>query len=119
MKIIRYYVALLLFIVLFFVFLWYQDIDTMSMPLMVITCFLLVIYVIILSLVGEGKQVDERENHHRYIANRSSLIAGTIIISLGILYQLFNHQLDYWLLASLAVINITKISSFLYLEHRK
>lgn len=119
MKIIRYYLALLLFIVIFSIFLWYQNLNTMTMSMMVISCFLLAIYVITLSLVGEGKQVDERENHHRYIANRGALLAGTSIISLGILYQLFNHQLDYWLLASLVVINIVKISSFLYLEYKK
>ncbi|QQS60319.1 hypothetical protein IPN41_04390 [Candidatus Falkowbacteria bacterium] len=119
MKIIRYYFALLLFIVLFFVFLWYQNLNTMTMPMMIISCFLLVFYVITLSLVGEGKQTDERESHHRYIANRGALLAGTIVISLGILYQLFNHQLDYWLLASLVVINLVKISSFLYLEYKK
>lgn len=119
MKIIRYYFALLLCIVLFFVFLWYQNLNTMTMSMMVISCFLLAFYVIALSLIGEGKQTDERERHHRYVANRSGLLAGTIIISLGIIYQLFNHQLDYWLLASLVGINVVKISSFLYLEYKK
>lgn len=79
----------------------------------------LILYVVALSLVGEGKTEDEREAAHRYFSNRAALIAGSAILSLGILYQLFTHQLDYWLLAGLIAVNLTKIISLIYLNYRK
>lgn len=54
------------------------------------------------------------------LANRAALISGTIVLSLGVLYQLFiSHQLDYWLLLALMGINLSKIVSLIYLNYRK
>jgi putative flippase GtrA len=80
---------------------------------------LLVLYVVGMSLAGEGKTEDEREQMHRWYANRAALIAGTIILSVAILYQLFTHNLDYWLLVALIGINLTKIVSLIFLNYKK
>ena len=79
----------------------------------------LILYLIGLSVVGEGKLGDEREISHRYLSNRAALIAGSVILSLGIIYQLFTHQLDYWLLVGLIAVNLTKIISLVFLNYRK
>lgn len=92
--------------------------SSMSMQAMVSVSIFLVIYVIGVSLVGEGKTQDEREKMHRYSANRFALIIGTVILSAGIIYQLFNHNLDYWLIYGLIGINLSKIGNLIY-QHYK
>jgi len=89
------------------------------MQQMVSVSAFLVLYVIGLSLAGEGKTVDEREVAHRYFSNRAALIAGTVILSIGILWQLFSHTMDYWLLASLVIINLVKIIGLIYSNYKK
>ena len=118
MKIIVYYLLLLIFIALLTGFLIQGDASHMSMQKMLSVSALLAVYVVAMSLVGEGKTEDERGLHHRYLANRAGLVAGTIFLSVGILYQLFAHELDYWLLAGLIAINLVKIVSLIYSNHK-
>lgn len=122
MKLILYYLSLLLFLAVFTGFLISQNQAqaTMGMTTMLGIGVALGLYVVAMSLVGEGPQEDERETHHRRLANRTALITGTIILSAGVIYQLFiNHQLDYWLLLGLMGINLSKIISLIYLNYRK
>lgn len=119
MKIIIYYILLLVFITLFSGFLVQGKSDSMSTPQMVSVSLLLGLYTVGMSLVGEGKSRDEREISHRYIATRGGFIAGTIVLSIGILYQLFTHNLDPWLLAGLIAINLVKTIILIYLNYRK
>lgn len=120
MKNILYYLLLLIFIALLSGFLIFGRMDAMSMPQMLGVSAFLVLYTVAMSLVGEGVKQDEREILHRNLANRAGLVAGLIILSLGALCQLFiNHKIDYWLLAGLIVINLTKIVSLIYLENKK
>ena len=118
MKITIYYILLLILIALITGFLIQGRGDSMSMPQMITVSVFLGIYVVAMSLVGEGQVVDERESQHRYTSNRLGLIAGTIILSAGILAQLFTHSLDYWLLAGLIAINLVKIVSLIYSNYR-
>lgn len=119
MKIITYYSSLLILLVLLTGFVMRNGAEDMSMPQMISFCLLLAIYVIGVSIIGYGKAIDERETYHRYLANRFAMTIGTIILSAGILFQLFNHQLDLWLLAGLIGINLAKIGGLIYLDHRK
>ncbi len=122
MKLILYYQSLLLFlaIVTGYLISQTQSTEAMKMPAMVSIGVALAIYVVAMSLVGEGPKEDEREAHHRMIANRAAMIAGSVILSLGVLYQVFiSHQLDYWLLVALMGINLSKIVSLIYLNYRK
>ncbi len=109
-----YYLFLLIFIGLLADFLIQPHPSGMSMPTMLSVSVLLGVYVVLMSLVGEGKTIDEREMAHRYFSNRASLVAGTIVLSIGVLYQLFTHNLDYWLLAGLITINLVRIVSLIY-----
>lgn len=119
MKIIVYYFILLVLIGLIAGFLWQGDSNSMSMGQMISISVFLGGYAVAMSLVGEGKVADERDLQHRYTSNRLALIAGTIVISAGILFQLFNHKLDYWLLAGLIAINLIKIVSLIYSHFRQ
>lgn len=119
MKIIVYYIILLIFIAVLSGFLVTGSPNTMNMPQILSVSALLALYVITMSFVGEGNPTDERELHHRYLANRAGLVAGTIALSIGILYQLFTHHLDYWLLAGLIIINLSKIISLIYLNYKR
>ncbi len=117
MKNIIYYSLLFVFAILLGVFLR-SHLNTMNTSEMVGISLLIGLYVIALSFIGEGKTTDERESSHRYISNRTALIAGTVVLSIGILYQLFSHKLDLWLLVSLIAINVVKIIAFLYAHYK-
>jgi uncharacterized membrane protein len=122
MKIITYYILLLVLIILVasFLLLGQNDTASMSMVKLATICVLLGVYVVGMSVVGEGKAKDEREINHRFIANRLGLLAGTLVLSAGLLYQLFvTHQLDYWLLAGLISINLIKLLSLIYLHFKR
>ena len=120
MKIIIYYLLLLVFIALIGGFLLSGNAGAMGMTQMLGISAGLVLYTIAISLVGENSPADEREVLHRNLSNRAGLIAGTIIFSIGLIYQLFvTHRLDYWLLTGLIVINLAKIVSLIYLNYKK
>ena len=119
MKITKYYSLLLILLCLITGFLLQSDAETMSMPQMLSVSVFLGIYVVTLSLIGEGKTTDERDLLHRYASNRIAYIAGVVTLSIGILVQLFNHTLDYWLLGTLIVMNSIKIISRIYCYYKK
>lgn len=119
MKITKYYIFLFLLLCLIAGFLIQNNADTMSMPQMISISIFLGIYVVGLSLIGEGKVSDERDLHHRYASNRIAYIAGATTVSIGVLVQLFNHTVDYWLLGTLIVMNAVKIVSLIYCYYRK
>lgn len=120
MKTLLYYLFLLVFIALISGYLIMGRPEAMGMGQMLGIGAALVLYTIAMAFVGEGINQDEREVFHRNTANRAGLIAGSIIFSLGIIYQLFiTHALDWWLLAGLIAINFTKIVSLIYLNYKK
>lgn len=94
--------------------------QTMTMPQMLGVSVLLGLYLIGLAFAGEGKTEDERAVAHRYFANRAALVAGTAVLCLGVLYQLFSaHAVDVWLLSGLFTINLVKLVSLIYSHYRK
>lgn len=120
MKIIVYYLLLLILIALTGGYLLSESAETMSMPAMLSVSAVLVVYVVAISLVGETNNADERDVLHRNISNRAALITGTVFFSAALIFQmLVLHKLDWWLLAGLIVINLTKIISLIYLNYKK
>ena len=120
MKTIIYYVFLLVFIALIAGALIVGHPTAMGMHQMLGLSAALILYTIGMSFVGEGKNQDERQVLHKNLSNRVGLLAGTIIFSLGILYQLLaKHSVDYWLLAGLVAINLTKLISLIFLDINK
>ncbi len=122
MKIILYYLFLLVAIGLIagYTISETRPEATMGMKETASICGALVIYTVALSLVGEGKLVDEREQSHRYTANRIALVVGISIMTLGIIVRLFvSHTIDYGLLIALMGVNLTKIISLIWLNYKK
>jgi hypothetical protein len=120
MKTIIYYLLLLIFVALIAGYLISGQASAMGMSQMIGVSAALVLYTIAISLVGEGPKTDEREVLHRNLSNRAGLVAGTIVFSVGLIYQLFvSHKLDWWLLAGLIAINLTKITALIYLNYKK
>lgn len=120
MRSIIYYLLLLVFIALAGGYLIMGRPDSMGMNQMLGVSAALILYTIAMSFVGEGKNQDERQILHKNLSNRTGLVAGTIVFSIAILYQMFfNHSVDYWLLVGLIIINLTKIISLIYLENKK
>jgi hypothetical protein len=120
MKLILYYLSLLVLIAIVTGFSISQNGGSMAMSQMLGVSAGLVLYTVAMSLIGEGPSTDERGTHHRYVSNRAAMIAGTIVFSVGVIYQLFiSHHLDYWLLIGLIVMNLSKIVSLIYLDYKK
>lgn len=121
MKLLLYYLSLLIFIAVVAGYLISEGGGSaMGMQQMVGVSAGLILYVIAMSLVGEGHSRDERELLHKYMANRSAMIAGTVVFALGIIYQLFvTHHVDYWLVFGLITVNLTKIITLIFLNYRR
>lgn len=122
MKLIIYYLSLLVFLAIVTGYLISQNSSTnpMTMGVMVGISAALAIYVVAMSLIGEGSKEDERGVLHRQIANRIALIVGSSVLSIGILCQLFaSHDLNYLALIALMGINLSKIISLIYLNYKK
>lgn len=120
MKVIIYYLLLLVFVGLVGGYLLSGQPSSMGMTQMIGVSAALALYTIAMSLVGEGPAADERDVLHRHLANRAGLATGTVIFSVGLIYQVFfSGHLDWWLLAGLILINLTKLISLIYLNYKK
>jgi zinc transporter ZupT len=121
MKLLLYYLTLLIFIAVVAGYLISEGGgQSMAMQQMVGVSAGLILYVVAMSLVGEGHSQDERELLHKYMANRSAMIAGTVVFAVGIIYQMFiSKQVDYWLVFGLVSINLTKIVTLIFLNYRR
>lgn len=120
LKILIYYILLLALIALVTGYLLFEPMNEMSMPAIISICTFLVLYSVLISLAGEIKSEDEREVMHRNLSNRVATIAATIFISGGLIYQIFvTHNIDWWLLATIIIVNLTKISSLIYFHYKK
>lgn len=120
LKIFIYYGLLLVLIGLIAAYLFFKPMDEMSMPAMISISMVLVLYSVLISLAGEIKSDDEREVLHRNLSNRVAMIAATLFISGGLIYQIFvTHHTDWWLLATIIIMNLTKITSLIYFHYKK
>jgi hypothetical protein len=120
MKTLLYYLLLLIFIALIAGYLIFGRVDAMGMTQMLGVSAALALYTVAMTFVGEGTNLDERDILHRNLSNRSALIAGRVVFSAGLIYQIFiTGNLDWWLLLGLITINLTKIISLIYMNYRK
>lgn len=120
LRILIYYILLLVLIALLGAYLLFEPMAAMSMPTLISICGFLILYSVLISLAGETKCEDEREVLHRNLSNRVATIAATLFISGGLIYQIFvTHHIDWWLLAAIITINLTKITSLIYFHYKK
>ena len=57
---------------------------------------------------------DERAILHRMYSGRFAFLAGSFVLTLGILFQALHHHVDAWLVGALAVMVFAKLLSRLY-----
>lgn len=120
MRIIVYYLLLLILLGLIGGYSASAVHDSMSMTQIASIVGVLALYTIGISLVGEIKTGDERDVTHRHAASRHALIAGSAVLATGLLYDLlYNHHLNNWMLATLIIMNLTKIISLIWQNYKK
>lgn len=84
------------------------------MPDMVVICMLAVLlglFGIFASFILREKVVDERDSQHRTLAGRNAFLAGSGVLTLGIVIQGYVHTVDPWLVVALIVMVIVKIGT--------
>ena len=80
---------------------------------------LILSFTVFAAIVFKEKASDERELSHIHIAGRISYIAGTLVLTLGVVYQAFNHEIDSWLLLGLFVMVLSKLITRIYFHHKR
>ncbi len=84
------------------------------MPDMIVMCILaatLGIFGIFASFILRETVVDERESQHRTLAGRNAFLAGSGVLTIGIVVQGYTHTVDPWLVVALIVMVIVKIGT--------
>jgi hypothetical protein len=82
--------------------------DMMVMGMLAITLGLFGIFATF--ILREGV-VDEREGQHRTLAGRNAFLAGSGVLTLGIVIQGYAHTVDPWLVVALIVMIVVKIGT--------
>jgi hypothetical protein len=84
------------------------------MPDFIVMCMLLIIlglFAIFAIFILREKVIDERDSQHRTLAGRNAFLAGSGILTLGIVIQGYTHSLDPWLVITLIVMVVVKIAT--------
>lgn len=63
------------------------------------------------SFILRENMVDERDGLHRTLAGRNAFLAGSSILTLGIVTQGYAHAVDPWLVIALIAMIIVKIGT--------
>jgi hypothetical protein len=84
------------------------------MPDMVVVCMLAItlgLFGIFASFILRETMIDEREAQHRTLAGRNAFLAGSGVLTLGIVFQGYVHTVDPWLVVALVVMIVVKIGT--------
>ncbi len=84
-----------------------------EMVLLVLFALLFFAY---LGFIWKERAADEREHVHQLTAGRISFFVGSSILTLGIIIQALNHNIDPWLIGALGGMLLTKILVRLYTQ---
>ncbi len=71
-------------------------------------------FFVFVGFVWRGKHNDEREEEHNAYAGKIAYTVGITIATAGIAFQSFNHSLDVWLIAVLAVMVVIRMCTLIY-----
>ena len=82
--------------------------------LMMMVLGLVVVFSLFASFVWRENHRDEREGLHKMMAGRIAYLTGTALLTLGIIVQSFNHELDPWLVFILAGMIVAKVIGLIY-----
>ncbi|KXK26067.1 MAG: hypothetical protein TR69_WS6001001361 [candidate division WS6 bacterium OLB20] len=87
-----------------------------DMILIILSGAIASVLVLFVVLVWKEQDYDERDTRNRLIAGKYSFIAGTVVLAVGNIVQLLQHEMNIWLPLALAVMVITKMVSLIRLE---
>ncbi len=76
-----------------------------------VLALILVLFGIFASFILREKNEDERDEQHRSLAGRNAFLVGASCLILGITVQGFYHVIDPWLVITLILMVLTKIST--------
>lgn len=80
----------------------------------------LVLFFLYVGLTIKERPQDEREQLHRFFANRAAAFYGSIVLVAGIIYQgLSGYEIDPWLGSALGIMVIAKLLSLLYSDKHR
>lgn len=82
--------------------------------LMMMVLGLVVVFALFASFVWRENHRDEREGLHKMMAGRIAFLFGTALLTLGIIVQSFNNNLDPWLVFILSAMIIAKVITLIY-----
>lgn len=82
--------------------------------LMMMLVGLIVVFALFAGFVWREGAKDEREMLHRMLAGRSAYLVGAGMLVVGIIIQSFNHRLDPWLVFTLGLMVLAKITGIIY-----
>lgn len=82
--------------------------------LMMMVSGLVVVFALFASFVWKESHRDEREGLHKMMAGRIAFLVGTALLTLGIIVQSFNHDLDPWLVLALSGMIVAKVATLIY-----
>lgn len=63
------------------------------------------------SFIMRERMADERDAQHRTLAGRNAFLAGSGVLTLGIVIQGYSHSVDPWLVIALITMIIVKIGT--------
>ena len=84
------------------------------MPDMMVICLLAVtlgLFGIFASFILRESTVDERDAQHRTLAGRNAFLAGSGVLTMGIVIQGYTHNVDPWLVIAFIVMIVVKIGT--------
>ena len=82
-----------------------------DMMVMAVLAALLVLFGIFASFILKESSIDERDDMNRSLAGRNAFLSGSAVLMLGIVVQGYSHKVDSWLVVSLIVMVLVKIST--------
>ena len=103
-------VLLIVLLVLLNPFHWWMA----PMTLMTLLAIALIVFGLFALFILQEHPRDEREQQHAIGAGRAAFVAGTLVLTLGILFQSIHHHVDPWLFITFVVMVIAKLSSRTY-----
>lgn len=75
---------------------------------------LVIVFALFASFVWRENHRDEREGLHKMMAGRIAFLVGTALLTLGIIVQSFDHNLDPWLVFILSGMIVAKVITLIY-----
>ena len=77
---------------------------------------IIVLFLAYASTIWKESVRDEREDHHRLMASRFGYLVGAATLVIAAIVQLFNHDLNPWIIYVLVAMISSKIIARIYFE---